>query len=59
MRARNIGSRGDSKSPGPSCSKLKMSLVNVSLKLWHIHFAAFAKATHIFLAKIPVNKILH
>ena len=28
-----------SKSTGPSCSKLTMSLVNVSLKLWSLHMA--------------------
>ena len=55
----------------PSCSKLMMSLVNISLKVktliikYSIYaniFAekmcvafAFTKATHIFLAKIPVN----
>ena len=51
--------------PGPSCSKLMMSLVNVSLKLWSLNMAymlifllkkmwvafAFAKATHIFFSK--------
>ena len=50
---------------GPSCSKLTMSLVNVSLKFWSLNMAytlifllkkmwvafAFAKATHIFSAK--------
>ena len=59
--------------PGPSCSKIIMSLVNVSLKLWSLNTAhtlifllkkmwvafAFAKATHIFSAKIPVNWILY
>ena len=56
------------KKNGPSCSKLTMLLVNLSLKLiikYGIYsniFAekmwvafAFAKATHIFSAKIPVN----
>ena len=51
--------------PGPSCSKLTMSLVNVSLKIWSLSMAhmlifllkkmwvafAFAKATHIFKQK--------
>ena len=50
---------------GPSCSKLTMSLVNVSLNLWSSNMAyalifllknmrvafAFAKATHIFFSK--------
>ena len=54
---------------GLSCSKLTMSLVNVSLKLLTIKYGiyanifaekmwvafAFAKATHIFSAKISVN----
>ena len=57
---------------GPSCSKLTISL-NVSLKLRSINMAytlifllknvgiafAYAKATHIFSAKMPVNKILY
>ena len=58
--------------PGPSCSKLTMSLVNVWLKLWSLYMAymlifllqtvsafAFAKASHIFSAKIPINLILY
>ena len=59
-----------SKTQGPSCSKLTMSLVNVSLKffifkygIWANIFAekmrvAFVKATHIFSAKIHVNYIV-
>ena len=52
---------------GPSCSKLTMSLVNVSLKLWSLNTLIFCwknvssfciwKATHIFSAKIPVNEL--
>ena len=50
-----------------SCSKLKMSSVNLLLKLWSLSMAytliffaeACAKATHIFLAKISVNLILY
>ena len=51
--------------PGPICSKLTMSLVKISLKLWSLTMAytlifllkkmwvafAFAKATHIFFSK--------
>ena len=54
---------------GPSCSKLMMPLVNIltliikygiytnifAEKMW----VAFAKATHIFSAKIPVNLVLY
>ena len=43
---------------GPSCSKLTMSLVNVSLKIWSLNVAythvfcwKIAKATHIFQQK--------
>ena len=41
----------------PSCSKLTMSLVKLSLKFWSCIFVknvstfAFAKATHIFFSK--------
>ena len=54
--------------PGPSCSRLTISLVNVSLiikygiytnifaeKMWVAFAFANAKATHIFSAKIHVN----
>ena len=58
---------------GPSCSKLTISLVNISFKLRSLNIAytltfllkkmwvafAFAKATHIFSAKVPVNLILY
>ena len=52
---------------GSSCLKLMMLLVSVLLKLWSLNVAytlifllkkceyIFAKATHIFSAKIPVN----
>ena len=56
------------KQSGPSCSKLTMSLINTvktliikysiyanifAEKMWVVF--AFAKATHIFSAKMPVN----
>ena len=55
--------------PGPSCSKLTMSLVNVIVKTFIIKYSiqanifaenkkvafAFTKAPHIFPAKIPVK----
>ena len=58
---------------GPTCSKLTMFLVNVLLKFWSWNMAymlifllkkmwvafAFAKATHIFSAKIVVDLILY
>ena len=55
---------------GPSCSKLTMSLVNISVKCWSLNMAytlicfaeknvsSFCKCksySHFFSAKIPVN----
>ena len=48
----------DQYSPGPSCSKLTMSLVNVSLKLiikYGTYANFFAEKMYIFSAKITVN----
>ena len=58
--------------PGPSCSKLTMSLVNVSSKLWLLNMAyilmlllkkmwvafAFAKYAHIFFSKNTCDTVL-
>ena len=58
-------SRNGTSIPGLSCSKLTMSLINVSLKLWSLNMTCMLNfllknvSTHIFSAKITVNLILY